>query len=147
MSHTGGRAPGVRVARQKASGDPVTRQGLVNFARVVVVLLTGVSLFHAWVGAYEAAHTGIRVLKRSSVSWRELDQFEYVRDELGREVPPGTRMAILTSDGLWDQRLGEFAAINHIVLVSNVSQAEVSAVVVSDASAAQGVRLVVERVR
>jgi hypothetical protein len=117
--------------------------------RVVMVVLTGTLLYNAGIGADDATEYGLGLLDRSIAQPYERSvrrQYEFVRDELGRQVPSGTRMAILFSEPLWYQRLAEFAAISRIALVADKPQAEVGVTVVPDESASVGVRLVVERI-
>lgn len=119
-------------------------------ARILVVVLASVVLVLAGVGAYKATVQGAGLVPDPSqaVDVRfERTRIEALRAEFVARVPTGSRMYIDPGVvwGKWGQRLGEFAAMNGVSVVTDAEQADYQVSVVAAPDTRIGLRLTVER--
>src|SRR5687768_12568087 len=95
--------------------DPAENTGRF-VARLLVVLLCAVALLQAARPTVYSARQGYRLLDAGADPRDPArilrEQMEYVRAELGRQVPENGRILTTGVDPAWTQRLVEFATMN-----------------------------------
>jgi hypothetical protein len=127
---------------------PSPADGLI---RPLVVILALVALVLAGGGAYRATLRGVELVRHPSQGADlrfSRNRIEALRAQFIVAVPTGSRMYIDPSVvwGEWGQRLGEFAAMNGVHVVTDVAQADYHVAVVTAPDTRAGLRLTVERI-
>ena len=126
---------------------------LAGLLTVLVLLGTVFAAYRADAGAVKAAGLAARLFLRPAraVDARaEQRQFDLTRDELTAQVPPDHSIYLDHLDdpgSLWTQRLGEFAAMARVHLVSDPALADYAVTLVPDPSAPERLRLVARKLR
>lgn len=109
-----------------------------------------VVIYRADAGAWHASREAVGGVRAASHDQALELQFERVREQLQGQVPRDHTIYLdLPNDpsGLWKQRIGEFAAMSRLYLVSDRAKADYVVTLATDPSAPDGVRLVARPAR
>jgi hypothetical protein len=114
--------------------------------RLLVAALCGVALLQAIRPAVHSARSGLQTartahLQHPSRQYRERQ--EYLSDEIGRQVPVGTKVVVVGKELEQLLRLIEYAVLQGLVVVSEGADVEVS--IQMDPAAPHGVRLLTRK--
>jgi len=108
------------------------------------------AIYRADRGAWNASWQATFGAKTASESKPLQVQFDRMRDQLRNQVPPDHTIYVdIPNDvsGLWTQRIGEFAAMSRLYVVSDRAQADYVVTLTSDPTAPMGVRIAAEGTR
>jgi hypothetical protein len=133
----------------RGPGDGSRRRTLRRLAAVLVVVGVLFAIYRADRGAWNASWQATFGAKTASQNKPLQVQFDRLRDQLRTQVPPDHTIYVdIPNDaGLWTQRIGEFAAMSRLYLVSDRAQADYVITLTSDPSAPMGVRIVAHAAR
>ena len=136
--------------RRPGFGDESRRRTLQRLVAVLGVLGVLFAIYWAERGAWNASWQATIAAKAASQSKPIQLQFDRMRDQLRNQVPPDHTIYVdIPNDwsGLWTQRIGEFAAMSRLYLVSDRAQADTVVTLASDPTAPMGVRIAAEGTR